>query len=188
MVTEPNQLRLARRNRLTLVGLFALALVPLTGAYWLYQSARSERPWSTTNRGELLVPIRSVAELSLQSADGSAPLVDSGVWWLVTVSNGACVDACEHALFQLRQLHVLLGKDADRVKRAIVTLGDAPMDAALEERFARLSWLSGDSAALRAGVYIVDPLGNLVLYYPYADADKPVLEDLKKLLQVSHIG
>jgi cytochrome oxidase Cu insertion factor (SCO1/SenC/PrrC family) len=41
---------------------------------------------------------------------------------------------------------------------------------------------------LRNGVYIVDPLGNVVLRYSYTDAGKPVLEDIKKLLKVSHIG
>jgi len=188
VATEPANPNVVRRNRLTLIGLFALALVPLTGAYWLYQSTRSATPWSTTNRGELLVPIRSVADLSLHSADASVSLVDSGEWWLVTVSNGTCEDACEQAVFQLRQLHVLLGKDADRVKRAVVTLGDGAVDTALAERYPRVNWFSGNRGALRDGVYIVDPLGNLVLFYPYTDAGKPVLDDLKKLLQVSHIG
>jgi cytochrome oxidase Cu insertion factor (SCO1/SenC/PrrC family) len=179
---------LQRRNRLTLIGLFALAIIPLAVAYWLYQSTRSAAPWSTTNQGELLTPIRSIGELSLESANASVSLVDSGAWWLVTVSNGACDDSCEHAMYQLRQLHVLLGKDADRVRRALVTLGGAEANPRLAAEFPRVSALVGGAGVLRAGVYIVDPLGNLVLYYPYADAGKPVLEDLKKLLKVSHIG
>ena len=40
-----------------LVGLFAIAIVPLLGAFWLYESSRSSKPWGTTNRGELLDPI-----------------------------------------------------------------------------------------------------------------------------------
>jgi cytochrome oxidase Cu insertion factor (SCO1/SenC/PrrC family) len=177
-----------RRNRLTLIGLFALAIVPLGAAYWLYQSTRSAAPWSTTNRGELLTPIRSVAGFDLASLDPRVSMVDSGVWWLVTVSNGACDSVCEQAMFQLHQLHVLLGKDADRVKRALVELGNAPVEPQLAERFPQVSWFTGSAEALRAGVYIIDPLGNVVLYYTYADAGKPVLEDLKKLLKVSHIG
>ncbi|MCZ6712295.1 MAG: hypothetical protein O7B25_18175 [Gammaproteobacteria bacterium] len=38
------------------------------------------------------------------------------------------------------------------------------------------------------GAYVVDPLGNLVLWYPLADAGEPVLDDLKVLLKVSQIG
>lgn len=176
------------RNRLTLIGLFALAIVPLFGAYWLYQSTRTSVPWSTTNHGELLTPIRSIAGCGLQSADGAVSMVDSGVWWLVTVSNGTCGEACGHAVHQLRQLHVLLGKDADRIKRALVELGGDGTDAELAERYPQLHWFTGSAGVLRAGIYIVDPHGNLVLYYGYADAGKPVLEDLKKLLKVSHIG
>lgn len=176
------------RNRLTLIGLFALAIVPLFGAYWLYQSTRMSVPWSTTNHGELLTPIRSIADRGLQAADGSASMVGSGVWWLVIVSDGACGNGCGHALHQLRQLHVLLGKDADRIKRALVELGGSGVDSELAERYPKLNWFTGSAGALRAGVYIVDPHGNLVLYYHYADAGKPVLEDLKKLLKVSNIG
>jgi hypothetical protein len=176
------------RNRLTLIGLFALAIVPLFGAYWLYQSTRTSAPWSTTNHGELLTPIQSIADRGLQSADGSVSMVDSGVWWLVTVSDGGCGESCGHAVFELRQLHVLLGKDADRIKRALVELGGGGVDPELAERYPQLNWFTGSAGALRAGVYIVDPHGNLVLYYDYADAGKPILEDLKKLLKVSHIG
>ncbi len=46
----------------------------------------------------------------------------------------------------------------------------------------------GELGGLKAGAYIVDPLGNLVLWYPYDNVGKPLLEDLKRLLKVSQIG
>jgi cytochrome oxidase Cu insertion factor (SCO1/SenC/PrrC family) len=175
-----------RRNRILLVGLFAIAIVPLLGAFWLYESARNAKPWGTTNRGELLDPIVSVEGLHLTSADGASSMLNSGQWWLVTVSNDGCGAECQHAVHQLRQLHVLLGRDASRVKRSLVELGPAPVDASLSQ-YPELARFSGEST-LRPGVYIVDPLGNIVLRYDYGDADKPVLQDLKQLLKVSHIG
>jgi hypothetical protein len=37
-------------------------------------------------------------------------------------------------------------------------------------------------------LYIVDPLGNLMMRYDARQPPKGLLEDLKKLLQLSHIG
>lgn len=177
-----------RRNRLMLVGLFAMVFVPLVAAFMLYQSSRSSAPWSTTNRGALMNPIVAVADLGLTANDSAASLNASGSWWLVTVADGACDNDCQRALHQLRQLHVLLGRDASRVKRGLVELGATQANASLLQTYAELGGFVGPIHALPAGVYIIDPLGNIVLRYPYADAGKPVLEDLKQLLKVSHIG
>jgi hypothetical protein len=37
-------------------------------------------------------------------------------------------------------------------------------------------------------IYIVDPLGNLMMSYGPSSEPKGLLEDLKKLLKLSHIG
>jgi len=177
-----------RRNRLMLIGLFAMVLVPLLAAYLLYQSSRASAPWATTNKGVLMDPIVSVGGLGLTAIDSAVSMNSSGNWWLVTVADGACENDCERALHQLRQLHVLLGRDATRVKRALVELGIAEVDAALLQAYPPLAGFVGPDHALTSGVYIVDPLGNVVLRYRFADAGKPVLEDLKQLLKVSHIG
>jgi cytochrome oxidase Cu insertion factor (SCO1/SenC/PrrC family) len=171
-----------------LVALFAIAFVPLLAAYLLYLGSRSAEPWATTNRGELVSPIISVADLELKSIDPAISMSASGNWWLVTVANGACEADCRTAMHQLRQLHVLLAKDAGRVKRALVESGTGEPDGSLIQSYPEVGWFSAPEGGLRAGVYIVDPLGNVVLRYPFVDAGKPVLEDLKKLLKVSHIG
>ncbi len=178
--------RLARRNRIMLIVLFAIGILPVFGAFWLYESSRSTTPWATTNHGELLDPIRSVGELRLTASDGATSMLNSGQWWLVVVTADGCTAACQTAVHQLRQLHVLLGRDASRVRRGIVALGDTPIDPRLDA-YPKLVHFTC-RVGLHPGVYIVDPLGNLVLRYGYASAGKPVLEDLKQLLKVSHIG
>jgi len=67
-------------------------------------------------------------------------------------------------------------------------MGDAPLDESVRKNYPELVLFNAPPDALRPGVYIVDPLGNVVLRYDYRDADKPVLEDMKQLLKVSHIG
>jgi hypothetical protein len=51
-----------------------------------------------------------------------------------------------------------------------------------------LQHLTGALTELEEGIYLVDPIGNLVLFYPLTDAGQPVLDDLKKLLKLSQIG
>jgi cytochrome oxidase Cu insertion factor (SCO1/SenC/PrrC family) len=186
-MTTPTEARIVRRNRILLVGLFAITIVPMFGAFWLYESSRSAAPWATTNRGELLNPIVPVADLRLASADGASSMHNSGQWWLIVVTEDGCTSDCQNAVHQLRQLHILLGRDATRVKRGLVSLGGATVDASLAQ-YPELVRFTGETAALLPGVYIIDPLGNIVLRYDYHSAGKPVLEDLKQLLKVSHIG
>ena len=177
-----------RRNRILLVGIFAIAIVPLLGAYWLYEASRSSGPSATTNHGELLNPIVSIGDLSLRAVDGNASMLNSGHWWLVVVARNGCNAGCQGAVHQLRQLHILLARDATRVKRSFVALDAETPDASLVQQYPELVLFSGAADALREGVYIVDPLGNLVLRYEFSDAGKSVLADLKQLLKVSHIG
>ncbi len=40
----------------------------------------------------------------------------------------------------------------------------------------------------RNSLYIVDPLGNLMMRHDAAHTSKDLLTDLKKLLKLSHIG
>jgi hypothetical protein len=127
----------------------------------------------------------TVGELALKGSDGQL-LTEGGTWWLWVVSPGDCLGECATAVHQLRQLHILLNKDSDRVQRGLVTEpGVAP---SLLAEYPGAQHLTGELTALREGIYIVDPIGNLVLYYPLSDAGKPVLSDLKKLLKLSQIG
>ena len=98
---------------------------------------------------------------------------------------GDCEETCRSALHQLRQLHVLLNRDAARVRRALVT---APGSAPTADLAADLALLRANVAPLERGIYVVDPIGNLVFHYPLSDAGEPVLDDLKRLLKVSQIG
>ena len=80
---------------------------------------------------------------------------------------GVCDAACDQSLEPLRRVHDALGKEADRVQ--VVGLGS-------------------DEISLEPGIWIVDPLGNLVMRYSLEAELKGLLADLKKLLKVSRIG
>jgi cytochrome oxidase Cu insertion factor (SCO1/SenC/PrrC family) len=168
-----------------LLAMFAIAFLTLGGSYMLFYAAREGGVWGTTNEGAFVDPPMTVAELNLTGSDG-LPLTEGGTWWLWVVSEQDCLGECATAVHQLRQLHILLNKDADRVQRALVTRSGA--EPGLLGEYPALEHLTGALAPLSEGIYIVDPIGNLVLFYPLEDAGKPVLTDLKKLLKLSQIG
>lgn len=179
---SPEQVR--RRNRLQLIAIFMIAVISLSASYFLFFSARDGGVWGTTNQGEWVKPPVVATDLGLLDATGAAaePAALWGVW---VVSNENCEQVCDEAVFKMRQLHVLLNKDADRVRRALIAPDAA--GAQLRENYPKLArWTA--SKTLPPGIYLVDPIGNLVFRYPLDTVGKPVLSDLKRLLKVSQIG
>jgi len=177
-----------QKNRRQLLAMFALTLLTLGGAYLLFYSARDGGVWGTTNHGTFVVPPLQAADLALSDRNGRR-FAQGETWWLWVVAPTDCGGDCAEAVFQLRQLHVLLNKDAERLRRALLTRPDAaPAVLAEYPKLHHLSATSDAFGALDEGIYLVDPLGNLVLFYPLTDAGKPVLDDLKKLLKLSQIG
>jgi len=188
-MSEQIQIKSSRTQLLLLVGITVLSL---SGASLLFLSAKSGGLWGTTNKGTFVQPPVTVADLKIRDEPGSL-LTATGNWWIWVVPQGECAEECRYALHQLRQLHVLLHRDAGRVRRALVDDGRGGADADLEhaeltQLYPDLVRFSGEVTILSRGIYIVDPIGNLVLHYPLEDAGKPVLEDLKRLLKVSQIG
>lgn len=182
------------RLQLTLISLVFFG--PLILAAWLYFSGSGLRPEGRTNHGALLEPIISIGE----SLPGSSIIEHGkGHWRLVYANDGACGVECEFALYTLRQSRLMLGKEMDRLERIFLHGDTAPDTVLLAEQHAGLISIRDDDlsallqkrkpAELSAGGYfLVDPLGNLVMYF-HPDIDpSDMVEDIKRLLKHSRIG
>lgn len=202
-----NDAAAVKRGRRQLLALAALFFVPLGVAFFLYYGPSGWRPGGETHLGDLLDPARPLPALALPQPDGSftSPEWLLGKWTLLYVGDGQCDERCREALYLTRQTRVALNKDIDRVQRAFLVTGrccdraylaaehpdlvvarvDAPDTAALLGPFPGYDGVAVPSAGR---VYLVDPLGNLLMSYSHAAPDKALLTDLKKLLRLSHIG
>jgi hypothetical protein len=196
-----------RRGRRQLLALAALFFVPLAIAFWMYYGPSGWRPSGDASKGDLIDPARPLAAMALTTADGTQTQPDflRGKWSLVYVGDGLCDDRCRKALYLTRQSRIALNKDMDRVQRVflvtqrccdrgflaaehpdlLVARVDDPAAAALLEPFPAYD---GVPVAAAGRIYLVDPLGNLLLSYAPSAPDKALLADLKKLLRLSHIG
>ena len=184
----------SRHTSLWLLG--ALCAAPVVASYLVFYVAP---PDSHTNYGELL-ETRPLPEARLQLVDGTAFELSrlKGKWVLLMVDSGNCDEFCRRKLFTLRQLRLAQGKDMERIERAWLISDDTMPSAAAMSEY-QGTWLiraAGSELlqqlpaerALADHLYLVDPLGNLVLRYP-RDADPlKIIQDLARLLKTSRIG
>lgn len=190
----------ARRNLLFLASLF---FVPLAISFLLYYGL-DWRPQGNTNKGDLVHPARPLPAIALTLADGtqSAPDVLQGKWTWVYIGDGQCDERCRTALADTRQARLLLSEKMTRVQRAFLTTGECCdfdylnrehpglIVARFEpQEFAQMFNLDPARPPAQAGrIYLVDPLGNLMMSYAPDAPSMGLLQDIKKLLKLSHIG
>jgi cytochrome oxidase Cu insertion factor (SCO1/SenC/PrrC family) len=192
---------LRKRNMRTIGLLAAIFFLPLVASFYMYYGG-TWRPAASTAHGELYQPARPLPKADLRDAGGEfAPAnVLNEKWSLVYVGGGACDEACRSALYFMRQTRLSLNNEMTRVSRIFLATSQCCDKEFLEREHAGLITLdaSGPEAAdlvaafpaqdREASLYIVDPLGNLVMRYDTRDTPKGLLTDLKKLLKLSHIG
>lgn len=201
MVVKPPPL-----SRLKLVGLMAAFAGPLLVAVVVYFYPGHLAP-PPLSYGELIEPVVVLDDLrarDLIGARGVEPAPPDnllrGRWTLLFWDGAACDLHCEAGLFKMRQARLALGRYAARVRTAYLLPPDAPPAISppeLPERHPKLVIARVDSATraatalarlARGRVYIVDPLGNLMLGYAQDATPHGIVRDLKKLLRASRIG
>jgi hypothetical protein len=199
---------LRRRNLLTLAGLAALFLLPLLGSFWLYYGT-DWRPAGHVNHGELISPPRPLPQealprISLGSRPGELPAAETPLfrrtWTLAYVGDGSCEAACRRTLYVMRQTRLALGTDMPRVARVFLVTGHCCAKAYLAHEQGGLLVLDATGApgerllaqfpAADRGysLFIVDPLGNLMMRYDVRRNPRGLLIDLRRLLALSDIG
>jgi hypothetical protein len=172
-----------------------LFLLPLVFATWLYYGGRVLQPEGQTNHGEILEPIVNLAE----ALPGSrAAALSDGSWLLVYANSGDCNTSCRDALYTLRQSRLMLGKDMSRVQRVFLHGPVAPDRVFLEQHPGLLLVEDREWSRLLAerkpghlapgGFFLVDPLGNLVMYFAPDIVPGDMVDDIEHLLDLSQIG
>ncbi len=168
---------------------------PLAVATWMYYSG-AFMPDGRTNHGALLEPIVSVVETF---PDSEIVEQGDGYWVLVYSNEGQCTESCKDALYTIRQSRKMLGKDMKRLIRVFLHGESSPDTVFLAAEHTGLITLrdSGLSALLNdkkpamlaaGGYFLMDPLGNLVMYFGPEVNPGEMIDDIKRLLKLSRIG
>lgn len=193
-----------RRQRRILIGLALMFFAPLGLSFYLYYG-KSWRPGGSVNAGELIAPARPLPSLALPLAGADAatgPKFLTGKWTFLYVQHGRCDDECRRHLYDTRQVRLALDRDMTRVQRVFIGDSDCCDFEELKAAHPDLMVIRASPAdePLRAllptregavnshRVYLIDPLGNAMMFYAPDVKSKGMLEDMKRLLRLSSIG
>lgn len=169
-----------KASRLKLIGLMLILLSPilLSSLFYIF---RDQFAIKTINRGTLLQPAISLASLGVPNQGNERK------WQIFYLAPETCDQDCLAQKDLLQRIHTALGKDQSRViLRSILpsSFSDKPI----------LASLSSFTENLKTGsVWIVDPKGCIILQYSseflnsQALKAKGILEDLRRLLRLSHV-
>jgi cytochrome oxidase Cu insertion factor (SCO1/SenC/PrrC family) len=183
------------KARLKLLALVALFAAPIAASFLAFHFFRPE---ATANYGELIQPLQPVTTTPLRRAGGGefrfAEL--RGKWVLIASDSGACPESCVAKLTVMRQVRLMLGRNAGRLERVFVaddTVALAPGAMAPYEGTVAIAPPPGMMLPLaplndRAHFYLVDPLGNVMMRFPAAAEPRRMFKDLERLLKASQVG
>lgn len=189
--------------RFTLLMLALVFLIPMVAAY-LYRPSGDPG-----NYGTLVQPPRALQGFTMTALDGTAAGLDTlkGKWTLLYPGRGPCGEQCRRSLYIIERVRLTQGKHMKRIQSVYLAPDALPegavsdllleyegvrgyrvTDGALAAMAPDFDWRAAGDAAAHEPIYIVDPLGNLMMSYS-GDADPSgIKEDLERLLKVSQIG
>ncbi|MGQ0442947.1 MAG: SCO family protein [Methylophilaceae bacterium] len=198
---KPDAMQKRGNGRKALIMLALVFVLPFTIAVILH--ALDIRP-SGQSFGNLITPPVGLTIPVLQDTKGK-PFTATNwhkKWNIVMLTQNGCDDACLEKIDYLSKVHASLHKEIKRVQRILLIPTEASTEsiARLHEKFPDLIILTGKSEGIAQfsnqfqvspspqSVYLVDPLGNLMMQYPQDFQPKDLREDLVRLLKNSWAG
>ena len=189
-------------SRLKLIGILSAFAGPLLIAAALYFGQDSFK-FGSTAQGYLLPAGQTLHSNNFRlikdeqkPETGETSLLD-GRWLLLFNGSATCDLHCQANLFKMRQARLVLGRDSARV-RTVYLLPEAQPDAELSRMLLQYPAFSVYHAMTKQTaqtpelkqnqVYIVDPMGNLVMRYSPDAYSRDIIKDFKRLLKASKIG
>jgi len=181
------------RSNFTLWLILAICVLPIAASTLLYFLWT---PKQFVNHGELLEPV-PLAQVSLSRVDASRFAFNelSGQWAFVSVDDAACDEACLRKLYLMRQIRLTQGKNSDRIERVwLVSDGKQPASQTLQDYAGMRTILLSPRESLslfpaessrEEYIYLIDPIGNLMMRFPRDVDPSRMKKDVAKLLRVS---
>ena len=201
--------------RFTLLIIASLFVLPLILAWLMYSGSLNIQPGSGKNLGTLVEPPLAIdwkLFVPAHSADGSRLPVHELAnnllehWVILYPVPADCNESCRQQVTSLRQIHLAAGRHQPRIRLALVLEESRNEEVseslvAIYEKFSLITDPSDsvlsvlqeiheqleNSPNTGPGTYLIDPLGNIMMYYT-ADTDpNDIRLDLKLLLTGSKL-
>lgn len=187
--------------RLALVIIASMFMLPLAVAWLMYSGIIDYSPVETRNLGSLVQPPVPVSLESLVvTGEETLPLEDLREHWVVLYAlPDPCRQDCLEDAAALRQVHRAAGRNQSRIR--IVLLGKSATPSLLDiypsfhlavEAGAQLTGelntvARTNNAPVAGSLYLIDPLGNIMMFYAAGFDPNDLKKDLKRLLTWSKL-
>jgi hypothetical protein len=149
-------------------------------------------------------PPRPITWAGTTADDATANAGDefAGHWLILHAVAAPCGDACVEAIVGLRQVHRAAGRNQARIRIALLHEGGDSArwqqiyaafhlvedpGGALWRTLERVADGAQPPAQARGGSYLVDPLGNIMMFYAPGADPNDLRRDLKRLLTWSKL-
>lgn len=184
-----------KSNRRKFILILVLLFSPVVISYTLF--FMDYRPGSI-NYGDLV---------EIKKLSGSGVTQDSniilrmrdlhGKWVMLTVDSGNCDAACQKKLYYMRQVRTMQNKEMNRIERLWLIDDNVKADSELFKNYEGTFFVNAlDSELLdqiptreiqRKHIYLIDPMGNLMMRFPENLEPRKMSDDIKRLLHVSQM-
>jgi hypothetical protein len=188
-----------RLGRWKMVLVMSVCAAPVVASYFTYYIVR---PDARSSFGALVEPQRPLPDVVGERLDGKALNLQAlkGQWLLVSTAQAACDADCAQRLYLQRQLRETLGKEKSRLDWVWLVSDAGPVRQELLPGLEQAvvlrvpaatltTWLVPDAAnAPQDHLYVVDPMGNLMMRFPAnltPDMALKAKRDLDRLLRAS---
>lgn len=189
-----------RKGRMMFMAMLIFFIVPIIVVMSMYQFN-----WKPTgvSLGEMVTPPRLInSPAEIQSNNAIAPVLLWKERWSMVYVADDCQRTCMDKLHDMRQLHASFYKDIERTQRVLITTSqdvdeikhnypdliiiNQPVDGVLKlsEQFQ----IDDENVAMSNRLYLVDPLGHLMMSYKTSVPLAAVRKDIARLLRYSWAG
>ncbi len=187
-----------KKSFLWLVGVFVAPILLGTLLFFNLDNLGFNR--GSTNYGTLVQPAFPLKIEGLMQSGGNADIKEtlSKKWTILYIESGECKEACLNRLKLIKRIRLLTNEQMRRVRTTVVSSKDtlAGIDKGQNSDLV-MAHLEASSSSFynqfpakeKSPIYLIDPLGNLMMYYPQVEPDvKKMLKDINRLLKYSHLG
>ena len=187
-----------KKKFLTLVAVFVAPV--LLGTLLFFNLERLGIQKGSTNYGSLVHPAYPavVADLKQGDVDAVREETIAKSWTMTYIETANCDQVCLDKLTLIKKIRLLTNDKMRRVRtlfvsnKAIVNnidksqYSDMVMTNVNDKNSAFLKQFPNQETK---PIYLIDPYGNIMMYYPQAELNaKKVLKDINRLLKYSQLG
>lgn len=173
---------------------------------WLLYFNPNFLPGGRSNQGELIQPVRPLPDQLYTTINGDSlsRAQFEGYWTLLFSAGANCDEPCQQRIYDMRQIRKAMAEHHGTIQRMVV-IDRSGADQKLRnylQQYQGTTVLVGDHTSLQPlrqqlavengssvdRLYLVDPMGNLMMQYTLEQPSSAVLSDLELLLKVNRWG